>query len=407
MTNVQARSPGYHIRHIFLWTVCFLLFVTLSCQPIPPLHDGQPIALQIMHSDPQLKTANFRLLLDFESESDLAFIAAESPVCLDKHQAHTGYSSMMLPAGTAGFNIKILEFFNEFPASWTLVGGYLYSPAEQPIALSYQSQGKVLVQRSITLPAGQWTAGFLDVSSLSDPNTQALPPGRFCLARAAVQLPLWFDDLLVQNNSCVLLEAVTAADSWTVRHRGYQFLLEHPGVFNLSVPDDEGHPEGWALAEVNQLRARFVSQRRKQTWTIYSDGRQYCNGTFVASNSDDPNNAAYAEQQATPSDILIDEASGRIERNAPGDRNNDGYAELDGAYEVLVYDKLSFSLTIKPRTSILANPVLEIARVPAGKVSINMEGQLLDQMVRLPDGHLLVQIPATLQRPTTLMFRVQ
>jgi hypothetical protein len=98
---------------------------------------------------------------------------------------------------------------------------------------------------------------------------------------------------------------------------------------------------------------------------------------------------------------------GRVNRSTPGDSDNDGYNEARGAYQVIATGP-RVELTITPRTSVLARPVLEIAGLPPGNVLVNMEGQLVGGATRLSgSGDLLIELPARLERPTQVNVRVQ
>jgi hypothetical protein len=95
-----------------------------------------------------------------------------------------------------------------------------------------------------------------------------------------------------------------------------------------------------------------------------------------------------------------------LNRSTPGDANNDGYNEARGAYQVIASGP-RVELTITPRTSALARPVLEIAGLPPGNVLVNMEGQLIAGAVRLSSGDLLLELPAKIERPTIVNVRAQ
>jgi hypothetical protein len=113
-----------------------------------------------------------------------------------------------------------------------------------------------------------------------------------------------------------------------------------------------------------------------------------------------------AAQHASPADVSVAESMGRLSRATPGDANNDGYNESRGAYQVVAAGP-RVELTITPRTSVLARPVLEIVGLPPGKLLVHMEGQLVPGAVRLANGDVLLELPARVQRPTLVNVRVQ
>ena len=133
----------------------------------------------------------------------------------------------------------------------------------------------------------------------------------------------------------------------------------------------------------------------------------YSGGEFRAAGACMPDAAEQARQHETPAEVDVAAATGRVNRATPGDANNDGYNEARGAYQVIAAGP-RVELTITPRTSVLARPVLEIAGLPPGDVLVNMEGQLVGGATRLPGtGDLLIELPARLERPTQVNVRVQ
>jgi hypothetical protein len=154
------------------------------------------------------------------------------------------------------------------------------------------------------------------------------------------------------------------------------------------------------------MRLILTSADQKHTWTIYRDGTEYLNGKFqcVVPLSADQT-AQMIQQQAHPAELKIPEELGRLDRDTRGDLNNDGYAELYGAYEVKTNGP-RIQITITPQISALCKPVIEIAGLPLGRVVAALDGQLIDQTVRLPNGHVLIQIGSTIQKPVTLDVRV-
>src|SRR5260221_13855390 len=71
----------------------------------PPIRTGEPTGVQLMRIEPGFSGAPFRVLLDFESPSDLSFISDVSAskldpvVMLDSQVAHTGGVSLQGPGG--------------------------------------------------------------------------------------------------------------------------------------------------------------------------------------------------------------------------------------------------------------------------------------------------------------------
>jgi hypothetical protein len=50
--------------------------------------------------------------------------------------------------------------------------------------------------------------------------------------------------------------------------------------------------------------------------------------------------------------------------------------------------------------------VVEIAGMPAGNALVNMEGRVVEDVMRLEDGRLLIELPGVIQRKITVSVRV-
>jgi hypothetical protein len=162
--------------------------------------------------------------------------------------------------------------------------------------------------------------------------------------------------------------------------------------------------ERWTLDEANAMRVRF-SGVGEESVTLYSDGRSYWAGDFrpvLAAASQ----AAYVHQHASPAEVSVPEAMGRLERRTPGDANNDGYNEQRGAYQIRA-SGARIDVKLAPQSVALVNPILEVSDLPPGEVLATLEGKLVEHVVRADDGRVLVMIPARIERPMTLNLRVK
>jgi hypothetical protein len=378
----------------------------------PPIRSGEPIGVQIMRTEPSLVGTPFRVLIDFESDSDLAFLADGHSATRDPEVAHTGAASLRLPAGSSvAVKLSAMLSASNFPAAWTLGGAYFISREPATVTATYEVDGKALLHRTVTLEPRKWTPVMLDLSPLNDPNVGVTSRDVGVLKFKAERAEAWCDDVVLIDNAHTLVgESAKPGDNWTVRQRGFSTLIERPGSFSLAVPTPEESPgDGWVVVEANEMRVVFAGDGGgKRVWAIYSDGRAYLNGKVKPVMPLPPDRvAALEQQQASPAQLQVPDEFGRVERNAPGDRNNDGYAEMTGAYELKASGP-RMRVTITPQTPRLVTPVLEIAGLPPqGRVTAYMEGQLIESIVRLHNGHVLVEIPATLTKSTTLDVRVQ
>jgi hypothetical protein len=218
---------------------------------------------------------------------------------------------------------------------------------------------------------------------------------------------IWCDDVVLINNGRTLVSGDLSADGWTVRVRGLETILDRPGHFSLTIPTADGSPDGWELSEVNTMRAHFKAADGKRNWVIYSDGREYVDGRFeLPAGLSLPDRDALIEQHDSPAEVSVPEEMGRVERNSPGDVNNDGYNELSGTYQLKATGG-RIVVTLKPKTAKLVRPVLEIAGLPAGRITGTFEGVLVEKSIRLANGHVLVELPGSISREVTVELKVR
>ena len=380
--------------------------------PAPPPLLTEPIGIQLTRTEPRFAGVPFRVLLDFERPSDLAFVVPQSAgLQCSTDQAHTGRSSLQIGPG-GGFGVKLGSLLSggAFPGKWTIAGAYFRGPANgssAKVTIAYRSAASAapIMQRTVEVSgAGRWTSVFLDLTSLAGP---AADVGLLTFQVESSQA-VYCDDVLLANNNRTLDAPAPDAppgSAWSIRENGLTITVERPGHFRVALKTPEAAPDGWAIEEASDLRARFVSPGGK-TWTIYSDGRQYQDGVFstlVALGDAAP---LYVRQHATPADLSVPEEFGRIDRDTPGDKNNDGYNERRGSYQLAAKGP-RFEVTLKPNTRLLTYPILEISGLPKGSVLVTIEGQLIEKTTRLANGNLLVRVPVTLERATTINILVK
>jgi hypothetical protein len=373
--------------------------------PTPPPLSTEPIGQQMSRAEPRLVGMPFRVLLDFERPTDLVFLAPQSAATRSTDRAHTGSACLQCNPG-ANFDVKLSSLVSgAFPANWTLAGAYFSSAKSATVTLVYSTGGGAppLLQRTVHLPANNhWTPVFLDLTQL--PATSSTDAGILSVSVAGEQ-PVFCDDLTLVNNSKTLDTPDDPTAGWTIKQSGYTVDVQRPGRFRVQLKTPEAVDDGWDTREADDLRARFVSTSGK-TWTIYSDGRQYQDGQFSALFDLGQATPLFAQQHASPAEIVVPEEYGRIDRDTPGDQNNDGYNERWGSYQ-LVARGPRFEALLKPTTRLLVRPVLEISGLPPGSALITVEGQLIERSIRLPGGNLLFEIPLALERPTTVNITVK
>jgi hypothetical protein len=347
-------------------------------------------------------------MLDFEQGSDLAFVTGNGSR-LSNESAHTGKGSLMIGAGQA-VNVKLGSLLGSGPIAgkWTIAGAY-FRAAEKggaKVTMTYRASASSppILQRTADVTQAKWTGAFIDLTTLPAAHNSAGVLTFGVEGKVAV----FCDDVLLMNNDRVLVAAdagVAPALGWSIHEKGFTTVIDKPGHFHMSIKTPEAEADGWAVEEANELRARFSAEGGK-SWTLYVDGRQYQSGVFVAQTVMKEAAALFTAQQNAPAEMFVAEEFGRIDRDTPGDRNNDGYNEQRGSYE-LVAKGPRFEVTLKPKTNLLAYPVLEISGLPAGNVLATVEGQLIEKTTRLANGNLLVNVPLTLERATAINILVK
>jgi hypothetical protein len=391
----------------------------VAALPTPPPLSTEPIGVQIARARPRLADTPFRVLLDFERPSDLVFVHP-APPAVATDRAHTGAASLSV-APAAEVQMKLSSLVTgPFPGQWTLAGAYVHPAGHRgaKVTIAYRPRGgdAPLLERTVELTdATAWAPVFLDLTQLPVPA-----PGEAGLLTFRVEAagPVFVDDVVAINNTRSF--AAPPADAvntptadpaapgvgWTVRQAGFTILLEKFNRFRVTLKTSEAAADGWSVEEAGDARARFVSATGK-TWAIYPDGRQYRDGAFspLSKALGDAANV-YAAQHAAPADLSVPPEFGRIDRDTPGDQNNDGYNEHRGSYQLAAKSN-RFEVTLAPRTPRLARPVLEIAGLPPGTPLVTADGQLIERPIRIADGRLLIELPMTLDRATTVSVTVK
>jgi hypothetical protein len=382
-----------------------------SPPPKPPPLVDEPISVQIRRAEPRLASLPFRVLLDFEKPLDLSFLDKPGAAVTDPAKAHTGKSSLRLDKTTTrDFAVKLSSLVGSgFPGSWTVAGAFFYCDEPATVNVSYApapGQPLALPARGVRLIPGRWTPVMVDLTALGESSAGGAGTLSFSIDSGAT---VFCDDVILINNDKSIAPRITDAQDppWSVRQRGFAITAARPARFKLTLRTVDDRPEdGWAMLEANELRARFASGDG-QEMTLYADGRQYIDGKLTILGP----TPRYAEtlvlQQDNPADLEIAEEFGRIDRDTPGDRNNDGYNERRGAYQLVAKGPTRLEVTLKPRTAQIAVPVLEIAGLKPGRIFVTVEGQMIDHSARLDDGKVLIDLPLILHRQATVNVSVK
>ena len=366
---------------------------------------AEPLRQQVGRAVEALHAKRFSGLLHFENESERVFVSASpAPRGVDAGEAHTGRSSLLLAPGTQRLTVKLSSVLagRAFPGDWTIVGLYVRCDDDaNSLTISCENNGRVIASRKVAVPAGEWTAAMLDVSSLrAAPGDDVTLELRFERPTRGAR----YDDVLLIDNRDTLIDA--SPNGWTIKRSGFRITCEQKLRFNFGVLTADGSPAGWAVEEANDLRARFTSSGETKALTVYADGRSLWDGAYKPLAAEVRDDKSFAAAHGSPAEIAVPETMGRVSRSTSGDANNDGYNEQLGAYQVEATGG-RLELTMTPRGTPVPRPVLQIAGLPQGKALVTIEGRLVEKSTRLKDGQLLVELPARITRATLVSIRIQ
>lgn len=364
----------------------------------PAVSAGEPLGLQLLRTEAELRKYPFRNILEFEAPTDVVFVRTQGTTPrLVSDKPHTGASALLLDRGTRTLTVRLASLFSGsvFPGRWTLAGAYFFSPEPRLLSASYRVGDASVASITVQLPAGQWTPVLLDVAGAAGAADSQIGSLEFMFSSPLDQ-PLWCDDVVVLDNTETFIES-----PWSIRQRGFAYIVERPGVFRTVLQMPEAADPGWLLADdCGPIRAIFTTRRRDRMRVIYASGWELIDGRASALSP----TVSPEAQHASPARIDIAPEVGRVVRNQAGDANNDGYIETRGSY-LLSATGARVEFRFHPRVPVHC-PVIEVADLPAGSVLATVEGRLIDRAVRLADGRLLIELPGVIERPVTVNLRV-
>jgi hypothetical protein len=365
---------------------------------------AQPIVFQLQQQDDSLQDQRFRTLLDFEHEGDLVFAQVDGNKSIAR-VAHTGSGSLAMSGATATFRVSSVLFSTKLPGAWTLLGTYVQPQIDTPATAELLSGDRVIARSRNTIAAGRWS--FAGVDLTAPEVAQALEGTthlslRMTFDAAGGIATTHIDDVLLIDNAKTLLDTLAAGPGgWKISRRGHTTTIDAPNRFKVDVQVAASSDKGWLLAEYSPMRVVLRSAGPVKTWVLYNDGRFIQDGKLTVKGA---SGEGVAESHADPATIAIDESAGKLDAFSDGDRDNDGYNESLGAYQVTARAP-RLPIRIQPGRTPMASPVFEIRNLPPGEVTANVEGRLLETAARLPDGRVLLNVPLRVDRPMTITVR--
>jgi len=384
-----------------------------ACAPVPTLAPERPTNNSTPTSRPA-GSHRFSTLLTFESPVDLVFVkSATATPELDPAVAQTGAASLKLPAGRHQFDINFRSLMTgrPFPADWTLLLFFARAETDARVTLDYGERS-----RTVDLTPGQWVPVTQQIVSWTQDNSVMMEAKAEEGSAGPVTLhvesagAVWIDDLTLVDNKDLVAGAGDDSDerdgAFVFERRGFELIGGTRGAFQVRLATPEASPNGWTVADADLWRVRLASQGARKTMTIWRDGRVYTDGKYSTYVRHGEMDEVYAAQHVSPAQMQIPEAQGRVNYNAAGDGNNDGYVERDGTYQAVSFGpRLEIQMT--PRSEAVARPIIEVSGLPPGKIIGTVEGRLIQETLRLKNGNVLIDLPVRIERAVTLKLRVE
>ena len=342
---------------------------------------------QLQQQDAQLVGQHFRTLLDFEHAADAAFVDTAGPGMTD---GHTGLRALHGSGSALRANVGSVLFGTPLPGDWTLLGGYVRPATGGDVTVTLLADGKPVCRNTRPVPAGAWA--FVAVGLTDAACAAALPHAMSVALAFDTPGPADLDDVLLVNNTRTLVKT----DAWTVTTRGLGTEVTGKG-WHDTLP--AGGRDGWTIDEANAVRVH-AHDLAGHVRTLLADGRRVSDGVMdVQDGAAGGAGADWVASHRSPADVTLDDAFGRLDRETPGDADNDGYNEKRAAYEIVARTP-RLTLTLRPRGATVACPVLEVAGLPPGPLTVTVAGKLIDGAVRTENGTVLVPVPLRIDTPT-------
>lgn len=355
-------------------------------------------------------------LIDFDSPYDTTFLIARDVKLTDDPDQP---GNRVLNAASAQIKLGALVRGRDFPGAWDLLGVRVRSAQSTPITLDLVAVSTPTTNRvangTAVPPAGApmrsasaqaegaWTIQWIELKAF--PTSMPANADLVLRIRSNDGTALLIDDvLLAQSHTVVSQSAVPqSGEPWQVRRSAlkWQVMVGEKEIFSLAAAPFIR--DGYRAIEANPVRAVFASATGMvaidRTGRVIENGEAKLDAGVMSV-------AKTVAENESPAIIEVASEFGRIERNLPGDQNNDGYDETRGCYTVIA-SAPRLNITLTPQKFPVKWPVIEIVGLPAGTVSVWLEGQTVPWVTRLSDGKVIVELPIRLERPVAFQVRVK
>ena len=363
----------------------------------------------VPNQPPDFVDSRTSVVLSFDSPADAVFVLANS--CSVARQTDEKAGSFLDVAGEElkiGFRIGAAVRGRAFPANWTAVALRVRSPqASTATATLLDASGK-LISRSesiLTTPQG-WTNVVVNIPDDFPQNAveglvlevriqSQIAPSSSSVIKASID-----DVVLLDNGRSVRTTGLSALRRGTVWRITSEDLAEFVGS-ELSSANP------LRLIEWSKARVVFQSLRDPAKFiSIDYLGRRFDGGEYRFVGKGQAK-STWQLAHLSPGVVEIDPDQGRVERQAPGDRNQDGYDESRGSYRVHAL-AARLDVRIAPRSVGLDNAVIEITGLEhAQEIQASVSGQIVRRVDRSTSGAVLVELETRVETPIVLQVRTK
>lgn len=331
------------------------------------------------------------VLLDFESKFDAAFVdAADKRDAVDPAFAT---NRVLYVNGEATVRLGALVRGRAFPGTWDLVGVRIATPTAATCAVKIADGEATLASADASLAGGRWRTIWLDLHAIAAATRPAtsMPSDETLTLRIASPGGVMIDEVVLAQSRIVVAESASPRtnEPFRVERVGTTWRATLAGRPIVELPAAPFVEDGYRVAESCAARVVF---REPLGATVAVDrlGRIW-----------------RGERGVSPPTIEVVEGPARVERNAAGDRDNDGFDESRGGYALRAAgDRFTFRIDGSP-TSPASWPTVDVAGLGGGAVSVWVEGQVVHSVTRATDGRATIELPLEVVRPVDVQVRVR
>lgn len=339
-------------------------------------------------------------LIDFDSPYDTTFVVAGGVKLIDDPEKP---GNRVMLANAAQVKLGALVRGREFPGVWDLLGVRMRADSGTTTRLSISTNDAAPLNSADANVSPGWAMHWIELKKL--PTSMPADQELLFTIRSLDGKPLQIDDVVLAQSKTTVSQSIVpeSGESWRVGRSALRWQVLANDQELLALPAAPFVDGGYRVIESNPVRTVFASPA--ETIAIDRTGRLIANSSPRLDAKLMTFAKAFAENES-PATIEVDADSGRVERNLPGDRDNDGYDESRGCYTVRAAGG-RVDIRLSPGKAKVSWPVIEVLGLPQGQVSVWLEGQLVPWVTRLSDGKAIIELPVKLERPVEAQIRVK